>query len=102
LKIERHEREGRIVDSLVGGGKSALGAEGFPRSGWTNLVPELNHDAFGCLFAHARDLRERFNIAIGHCSTQGSDVHPAEHVEGDLWANAANSVNEQAEHVAFL
>jgi hypothetical protein len=52
-------------------------------------------------FADAGDLRERLDVAAGHRAAKGRGVDAAQDVQGDLRADAADGVDEQAEEVAL-
>ncbi len=101
LETQRHQRQHGVIDLLVAFGKRALRAQRLPRARRADFVLELDDNALGGFFSDAGNLRKRLDIAIGHRAAQGGHVHAAQNVQRELGADAADGVDEQAEHFAL-
>jgi len=101
LEAKCDEGEDGVVELLVGLVQGVLRAAGFPGARRTDLVLQLDDNAFGGLPANAGYLRERLHVAVGDGAAQGGDVHSTEHIEGELRPDATDGVDEQPEHIAL-
>ena len=98
---ERDQRQDGFVRLALLGGRRVRRAGRFPRRDHAELVFQLQNDSLRRFFAEPADLRERGDIGVHDRALEIAHAHPAQDRQGELRADPADVIDEQAEKIAL-
>src|SRR4051812_36575038 len=98
---ECDEGEDGFVHLGLLGRRGMLGAGGFPRGNHAEFVFQLENDSFRGLFSEPADSGKRGDIGIHDCAFEIAYAHSAQDSERQLWANAADVVDQEPKEIAL-
>ena len=101
LETERHQRQHGVVNFLVVRRQRPLCARRLPRARRADFVAQLDDDALGGFFADAGNLRECLHVAASHRAAKCRHADAAQNIQRRFRSDAADTVDEQAEQIAF-